>query len=97
VSAQEWLAFTEARRATRIEQLTWDQTEGRLAFDVTLPHAWPAGLELMIPARHAERSLRFARVDGAEVAHRERVVGGVRYATIRVAGANHTVQGYYSI
>ncbi len=62
MTTQRWLAFTEARAATTISNLSWTPATGLFAFTITVP----AGAEaqpLMLPASFAGNPLARIRID----------------------------------
>src|ERR1051325_2533953 len=60
VNGREWLAFNDARRATKINGARWDSASGELQFTVTSTHGF-AGLTLLLPeefgGKHAKTDL----------------------------------------
>jgi hypothetical protein len=96
LSAERWLAFTEARAATTIERLTWDRSQGRLSFELAGQADAGLPMELMAPLQHGAQHLRQIQIDGADVAHEERTVGGVRFATVQITAGSHAIQSFYT-
>lgn len=92
LSAEQWLAFIEARSSAEIGEYVWEGGAGRLSFRIALQGA----PEIMLPLYHAGRRMGQVQVNGSAVAYRERVLGGQRYAAIVVPAGRHTIQISYA-
>ncbi len=97
LSAERWLTFTEWRAAAQIDQLVWNGERGQLRFEVGTPAPADWSLELMLPFEHNGQTLHQIRVDGSLVAHNQRSVGGVRYASVRIPAGRRSIEGDYVI
>lgn len=93
--AAEWLRFTEIRHDTIFEAVQWHPETGRLSFQVVAPVASNVQLSVMVPLWHGEAKLVQVEVDGRQVAHRPRQVGGVSYGWVSVEADSRQVVASY--
>lgn len=92
LSAERWLAFTEARAATTIAGLTWER--GALRFTVEAPPS-PEPLTLLLPARHGAAALRELQVGGQTTPTSTRMVGDRQYAAVVIAAGTRSIAASY--
>ncbi len=93
-SAEEWLAFIEARDAATFDDLRVE--DGRLRFELRAPAAEGVELAIMLPARWATKKLSELRVVGRGATPATRVVAGLDYGWVTVPAANHTFEATYA-
>jgi hypothetical protein len=94
-SAEQWLAFVEARHDAALYDSRWDEAAGRLTFQLEARTPADADLAVMLPRQHGEKWLAEIRVDGRAGQLDERRVGGVTYGWVSVpAGAHHLAASY---
>lgn len=95
LSAERWLAFTEARTAAHAERVTWDATTRQLAFQLSFP-ANPGGAPaVLLPLRHGAATLREIRVNGNASRQAERRLAGRRYALVTVPAGRSRIEADY--
>ncbi|MCS6881939.1 MAG: hypothetical protein RMK84_06775 [Oscillochloridaceae bacterium] len=97
LSAERWLAFSEARAAAYAERIIWDATTRRLAFELGFP-ANPGGTAaVLLPLRHGGASLREVRVHGSVSRQMERRLAGRRYALVTVPAGRSQIEADYGV
>lgn len=96
LSAERWLAFTEARAAARVARLAWDAAARRLAFELTLPANAGGAATLLLPLHHGAASLRAIRIDGEHTRHSERMLAGRRYTAIHLPPGRRAIEADYT-
>lgn len=92
LSAEMWLAFTEARATARFEEMTWNEPAGRLEFRL-------AGVEaqtLLLPLEHDGRGLSGITLNGSDTMFQARRVGGVDYAAVNIVNPAQGVSAVYA-
>lgn len=95
LSAERWLAFTEARTAARVLRLTWEANTGQLAFELGFP-ANPGGTAaVLLPLRHGRATLREVRVNGRASRQIERRLAGRRYALVTAPSGRSQIEADY--
>jgi len=95
LSAERWLAFTEARAAAQVERLRWDSARRTLAVELLLPADAPAGLTLLLPLAHAGATLREIRSAGQPIAWREQRLAGRSNAAAALTPGRQTIEAEY--
>lgn len=95
LSAEHWLAFTEARAGAQAERLTWDPARRALAFQLALPTGAPGVASLLLPVAHGGATLRELRVDGASAAWSVITVAARQFAAAAVPAGRRTVDATY--
>lgn len=97
LSAQEWLAFTDLRHDTDFTDVTWDSAASTLTFKLLPPNQPAATLTVLLPARHADKTLTSVLVDDVTTSLNTRLVlGGVEYALLIVSAQEHFIQAVFS-
>ncbi len=96
LSAQEWLGFTDLRHDADLTGIVWDAAASVLTFRLLPPNQPDATLTILLPLRHAEKSLASVRVDGVTASLKDRLVlGGVEYALLIVSAQEHVIRAAY--
>jgi hypothetical protein len=96
-SAQEWLAFTDLRHDSSFADMVWDSNASSLTFLLLPPRGPDSRLTVLLPVRHAEKSLSTMSVDGVTTAPAARlVVGGMEYVPVILTAQEHAIQAAYS-
>jgi hypothetical protein len=95
LSAERWLAFTEARAATRVQRLTWDASTGQLAFEPGFPTNPGGAAAVLLPLHHGGATLREVRVNGSVSRQTERRLAGRRYALVTLPAGRSQIQADY--
>lgn len=93
-SAEEWLAFIEARDAATFEG--WQIEGERALFEIRGRAVEGVELTLMLPVRWMGRQLNELRVDGQSVIPADRVVAGIEYSWVVVAAGEHRIEVIYA-
>ncbi len=83
-SAQQWLAFVEARARAAFEALHWDPASRRLRFQVRPGPLHPAPWAIGIPSEFQRMRLDRVEINGQEFPYQERPWRGIRYAWVQV-------------
>ncbi len=83
-SAQEWLAFTEARDVTNFQGITWDEAEKALRFEVVASKQHEFEITIMVPVKHSSYHLSFIELNQMAMSYQNITVGGVDYAYLGV-------------
>lgn len=97
LSAERWLAFTEARAAAGLGRLDWDAATRRLSFELSLPASTSGDAALLLPLRHGGAALREVRVDGTPARHAERGLAGRDYAVVTAAAGRWAIEAEYGV
>ncbi len=92
LSAERWLAFTEARAAASVSRLAWNPAARQLSFELSLPIGTAA---LLLPLRHDRTALREVRVDGVPARRAERELAGRSYALVAAGAGRRTIEADY--
>jgi hypothetical protein len=96
LSAQEWLGFTDLRHDADFTSLAWDAAASVLTFHLLPPNQPESTLTVLLPLRHAEKTLASLSVDGVTASLNARlVVGGVEYALVIVSAEEHIIRAGY--
>ena len=95
LSAERWLAFTEARAATRVQHLTWEASTGQLAFETGFPTNPGGAAAVLLPLHHGGATLREVRVNGSVSRQTERRLAGRRYALVTLPAGRSQIQAEY--
>ncbi|MCU0494819.1 MAG: hypothetical protein MUD01_24805 [Chloroflexaceae bacterium] len=95
MSAERWLAFTEARNAARVSYSAWNSEQGQWTLHVQLPPATATPMELLLPLRHGERSLHEVRLGNAPLSWQTRSLSTGLCAGISLVGGQHQLQILY--
>ena len=95
LSAERWLAFTEARAAARIERITWDANTRQLAFELTFPTNPGGTAAVLLPLRHGGGILREVRVNRSVSQQTERRLSGRRYALVTTPSGHAQIEADY--
>lgn len=95
LSAEQWLAFTEMRDRAEMRDLTWDEDEGVLTFEVVVEGGSQHALVLLLPREHRQRTLRQVTIDGVLASAEQKRVGGVAYGAVALAEGRRQVRAYY--
>lgn len=97
LSAQEWLDFTDLRHDADFTDLAWDPAASLLTFRLLPPTRPDATLTILLPVRHAEKTLASASVDNVTTPASTRLVlGGAEYALLIVGAQEHIIEALYS-
>ncbi|MFQ3662714.1 MAG: hypothetical protein SNJ69_10010 [Chloroflexaceae bacterium] len=95
LSAERWLAFTEARVGADVRRLAWEANTRRLGFELSFP-ANPGGTAaVLLPLRHGASTLREVRVNGSVAQRTERRLAGQRYALIATPAGHSRIEADY--
>lgn len=97
LSAERWLAFTEARAAAGVGWLDWDAAARRLSFELSLPASAGGEVALLLPLRHGGAALREVRVDGTPARRAERGLAGRDYAVVAAAAGRWAIEAEYGV
>jgi hypothetical protein len=95
LSAERWLAFTEARAAAQSVQQHWDNTRGLLTLELELPATTPGEIMLMLPAQHGQAKLRQLSLGDQPAPERRLSLAGRHYGAVAVHGGRQTVTAVY--
>ncbi|MBI4761650.1 MAG: twin-arginine translocation signal domain-containing protein [Chloroflexota bacterium] len=96
LSSKEWLDFTDLRHDTAFTDVTWDSAASTLTLRLVPPNKPDATLTVLLPARHAEKTLASVSVDGVTTpADNRLVLGGAEYALFIVSAQEHIFQAAY--
>ncbi|MDW8145841.1 MAG: hypothetical protein RMJ48_06030 [Roseiflexaceae bacterium] len=95
MSAEQWLAFTEMRNQAEMRSLTWNETEGMLAFEAIVGAESQHALLLLLPLKHRQRFLRQVTIDGVLANTEQKRAGGVAYGAVALAAGRRQVRAYY--
>jgi hypothetical protein len=96
-SAQEWLAFTDLRHDSSFSDMVWDSNASTLTFRLVPLNQPGARLTVLIPARHAEKSLSGLSVEGVTTPLTGRlVVSSMEYVQAILTAQEHTIKATYS-
>jgi hypothetical protein len=97
LSAQEWLDFTDLRHDTDFVNMVWNVNASTLTFNL-LPHNQSdSTLTVLLPIRHAEKSVSTMDVDGVTTPYSARLVlGSADYMSIMLSAQEHTIKITYS-
>lgn len=97
MTGDEWLAFTDVRHDADFSELNWDSTASTLIFNMLAPDRPDSTLTVLLPTRHAEKTLTSASVDGVTTPIDSRLeLGGAEYALVIVSVQEHAFQALYS-
>jgi hypothetical protein len=97
LSAQEWLDFTDLRHDADFTDITWDAAASTLTFRLLPPDQPASTLTVLIPLRHAGKTLASLSVDGVTTPTDNRLVlGGAEYALVIVSAQEHAIRATYS-
>ena len=94
-SAEEWLAFVEARWAASFTDHHWDDNAGRLTVSVRSPGARRGSAAVMLPAVYGSHTLARVDVGAATVQFRQKAVAGISYALVPLPAGQHRLSAYY--
>ncbi|MFV9505134.1 MAG: hypothetical protein AB4911_11280 [Oscillochloridaceae bacterium umkhey_bin13] len=97
MSAERWLAFTEARAATRITQLQWDATQRRLEGLLEVPSGVPAGQTLLLPTHHAGADLRTCTLGGVAQSGQLQILAGRSYTAFTLKPGSQQLTVSYGL
>ena len=95
-SAQQWLAFVEARHDAEIADVRWDAAKRLLTFSVQAATPPGADLGVMLPIQHGGARFAQATIDRAPARFREKTLVGVAYALFAVPAGRHEVSALYA-
>lgn len=96
LSAQEWLDFTDLRHDANFTDVIWDSAASTLTLRLIPPHKADATLTVLLPLRHAEKTLASVSVDGVTTPIDSRLVlGGAEYALVIVSAEEYLLQADY--
>lgn len=93
-TAERWLAYTEARSATRLRNLDWLPGARVLRFSATVP----AGSEpqtVALPATYANRALSGVAIDGSPAATTQQTIYGRLTRFLSMPAGLHSVEVAY--
>lgn len=94
LSAAEWLNFTQARAAVRVEALRYDPAAMQLAFTVrTL--ASTSSLSLLLPIQQSTLRLAILQANRKQIPIQPRRVGATLYAAVAILDAETKVEARY--
>ena len=97
LSAREWLDFTELRHETDFADMTWDSTASSLTFRLLPSNPSDSTLTVLLPARHADKAIDRASMDGVTTPMTDRLVlGNVEYILMYVSAQEHTIKAFYA-
>ncbi|MBI5302387.1 MAG: twin-arginine translocation signal domain-containing protein [Chloroflexi bacterium] len=94
-NAEHWLRWSDTRHDAAFENLVWDATARRLAFQVTSRAAADVTMEILVPAQFNARRVARVEMDGAMVNTRARAVSGAEFAAIAMMAGTHRVVAMY--
>lgn len=95
LSAERWLAFTEARAAASAQGLSWDAALRRLAFELMVPPGAGAEAALLLPVRHGDGQLREVRVGGVAAPRAAQALAGKQYVVVVVGVGRQLIEADY--
>ena len=96
-SAREWLGFTERRHQTGFADVTWDSAASSLTFRLLPSNPSDSTLTVLLPARHADKAIDRASMDGVTTPVTDRLVlGNVEYILMSVSAQEHTIKAFYA-
>lgn len=95
LSAERWLAFTEARATTHVTDLSWDRSRKILIGAFTVPQHGPGALTMLLPRTHADAVLRTVHVDSQAAPWRELGLAGRTYAAFAVPAGRRTIEAQW--
>lgn len=96
-SAREWLDFTERRHQTGFADVTWDSAASSLTFRLLPSNPSDSTLTVLLPARHADKAIDRASMDGVTTPVTDRLVlGNVEYILMSVSAQEHTIKAFYA-
>lgn len=97
LSAREWLDFTELRHATEFADISWDSTASFLTFRLVPLNTADATLTVLLPVRHADKTIESVSVDGVTTPMADRLVlGNVEYGLVFVSAQEHAINAAYA-
>ncbi len=97
LSAQEWLDFTDLRHDTNFVDMIWDSNASTLTFNLLPRNPADATLTVLLPARHAEKSISALSLDDVTTSYSARlVVGNVEYVQVILSAQEHALKVTYS-
>lgn len=95
LSAERWLAFTEARAATRATQLSWDPSRRTLTCELEAPSGAPGAVTLLLPDGHSGARLREVRIGGVAQPVRAQTLAGRDYTALSLPDGRQTIEADY--
>ncbi len=95
LSAERWLAFTEARAASRLHQLRWDSSTQQLLGELEIAASGQGANALLLPLRHHEAALRSVRLGTRDISWRELSLAGRSYAALLAPPGRYMLQAIY--
>ncbi len=97
LSAQDWLAFTDARHDAEFSEMIWDSNASTLTFNLLPPISTLPTLTVLVPASHADKPINSILVDGVTTSASVRLVlGGLEYAQVIVSAQEHSFKLIYT-
>jgi hypothetical protein len=93
MAAEQWLRFIDARRASDLQELNWDNQ--RLSGTITIPST-RFDLTLCIPETHRTARLAAVTIGTDRMPHLQRQIAGKTYRVIRLTSGQHQVQATYT-
>lgn len=95
LSAERWLAFTEARAVARAERLSWDAERRAMELWIDLPAGAPGAVALLLPLEWGGAALRELRLDGGPAPWRALRLAGRDYGAAVVPAGRRLVGARY--
>lgn len=95
-STRDWNIFNRIRGEITLDDMNWDPDSMILNFLVQIPFGAPEEFSLMFPLRQQTAELSEVRLDGIQVTHGKRTVGGVDYACARTPPGSHVCRVVYA-
>ncbi len=95
LSAERWLAFTEARATAQIIQQHWDAAQRNLVLEIEAPGTQTGAILLILPARHADAELRQISINGADRAQQAISLANRSYGAVPLQAGRQTIRAIY--
>lgn len=92
MAAKQWLQFIDARRASDLHEIHWD--DQRFSATITIPPTRFI-LTLCIPETHRTKRLAAFTIDTDRMPHLQRQIAGKTYRMIRLTSGQHRLQATY--
>jgi hypothetical protein len=93
LSAERWLAFTEARHATQILAQRWDRTTRRLDLELQVPAQPTGSMILLLPEVHAGATLR--QINATATTDVRQQIAGRNYQSVALSAGRQVISAWY--
>lgn len=96
ISASEWLNFVDIRHDARFNDILWYPESKHLRFKLDSKSTSGVELTVMLPETHGKAQLSKIKVDGNDIKHQVRNLGGINYSWVSVESGSHSFDADYS-